>query len=192
MKTRFVHALYLLGGVAAALVMATPAAAAVTDLAPDGFAVEATAHIAASPDKVYAAIGKPAQWWSPDHTFSRNAANLSLDEEAGGCFCEKLPNGGSVQHMIVVYAAPGKMLRLRGALGPFQAFSVDGVWTWTLAPSGNDTDVTAMFLVGGHMKGGFANISGIADGVVTLQTARLKQFVETGTPNLPSDKGATP
>jgi hypothetical protein len=58
------------------------------------------------------------------HTFSRNAANLSLELHAGGCFCERLKNDGSVQHMQVVYVAPGEALRLRGALDPLQ---IEGV-----------------------------------------------------------------
>ena len=145
--------------VAAALATTTPAAATIADLGPGGFANEVTVHIAAPPAKVYALIGKPALWWSPDHTFSGSAANLSLDERAGGCFCETLPNGGSVQHLVVVFAEPGKVLRMRGALGPFQQYSVDTVMTWTLTKAGNGTDVAATFLVGGYMKGGMSDLA---------------------------------
>ena len=130
------------------------------------------------PAKVYALIGQPALWWSSDHTFSGSAANLSLDERAGGCFCETLPNGGSVQHLVVVFAEPGKVLRMRGALGPFQQYSVDTVMTWTLTKAGNGTDVTATFLVGGYMKGGMSDLAKVADGVLALNAGRLKQYAE--------------
>jgi hypothetical protein len=40
--------------------------------------------------------------------FSRDAANLSTELRAGGCFCERLKDGRSVQHLQVVYAAPRK------------------------------------------------------------------------------------
>jgi hypothetical protein len=65
----------------------------------------------------------------PSHTFSGNAHNLSIEEKAMGCFCEKLPDGGGVSHMEVVYFAPGKTLRLSGALGPLNTWAapVDGV-----------------------------------------------------------------
>jgi len=170
--------------VAAALAIATPATAAITDLEPGGFANEVTVHVAAPPAKVYQLIGKPALWWSADHTVSGSAANLSLDERAGGCFCEQLPNGGSVQHLVVVYANPGKILRLRGGLGPFQGYGVDTVLTWTLTQSGAGTDVTATFLVGGYVKGGMADLAKVADGVLALNTGRLKQFAETGSPDV--------
>lgn len=177
---------------AAGLALAAPAQATITDLAPDGFANEVTVHIAAPPDKVYAIIGKPALWWNPDHTFSGSAANLTIDEQAGGCFCEKLPNGGSVQHMVVVFADPGKLLRLRGGLGPFQRSAVDTVLTWTLTPSANGTDVTATFLVSGYMKGGMADMAKVADGVLDMNTNRLKRFIETGSPDAALHPAAKP
>jgi uncharacterized protein YndB with AHSA1/START domain len=139
-------------------------------------------HIAASPDQVYSALIQPAHWWSSHHTFSDSAANLTLDARAGGCWCEMLP-GGSAQHLVVVFAAPAKMPRLRGAIGPFQGAGVDGAFTWMLAAAGGGTDLTLDASVGGYMKGGFAAIAAAADGVLAEQTQRLKQFVETGSPD---------
>ena len=96
------------------------ASAEVVSVAGNGFELRETAHTAASSDKVYAALLLPSRWWNSAHTFSQSASNLTLDARAGGCWCETLPNGGSVEHMRVVYVSPGKTLRLRGALGPFQ------------------------------------------------------------------------
>ncbi|HEX7915316.1 MAG TPA: hypothetical protein VF497_06160, partial [Rudaea sp.] len=75
----------------------------------------------AAPDRAYAAITGVARWWDSNHTYSGNASNLSLDARAGGCWCEQLADGGSVQHMTVLTAMPGRMLRLSGGLGPLQA-----------------------------------------------------------------------
>jgi uncharacterized protein YndB with AHSA1/START domain len=111
------------------------AEAEVKSVAPSGFEVVEAMTIHASPEQIYAALGKIGQWWSSSHTFSRDASNLSLDLKAGGCFCERLKDGGSVQHLIVVYAAPGEGLRLRGALGPLQMEGVDGTLAWALKPS---------------------------------------------------------
>jgi len=175
---------YFVGMLGAFVAMLGSAAhATVTDSAPGGFALTETVHIAAPRDKVYAALIAPSYWWSSSHSFSGNAANFTLDARAGGCWCETLPNGGSAEHLTVVYVKPGETLRLRGALGPFQSFAVDGVMTWTLKDSGAGTDLTLTYLVGGYMKGGFDNISKVADGVLAEQATRLQHFVETGSPD---------
>jgi hypothetical protein len=73
---------------------------------------------------------------------------------AGGCFCERLKDDGSVQHLQVVYAAPGQGLRLRGALGPLQTEGVDGTLSWTLKPGEGGTTVTLSYVVGGYIRSG--------------------------------------
>jgi len=158
------------------------ALADVADTSPTGFQLKITAHIAAAHDKVYATIIQPAKWWSPAHTWSKSAANLSIDAKAGGCFCEKMPDGGSVEHLTVATAFPGKLLRLRGALGPFQGSGVDGAMTWSLEAAGNETNLTVTYDLGGHMTGGFGDWPKAADGMVSEQVARLKKFLETGSP----------
>lgn len=168
-----------------ALATAVPADATVVDVKPNGFMLEITTHIAAPADKVYATLITPAHWWSPEHTFSGDARNLTFDPRAGGCWCEKLPHGGSAVHLSVVYVEPGKVLRLRGALGPFQALGVDGALTWSLKPAGDGTDVSLTYELGGYGKDGFAEWSMGADSVLTEQVGRLKRLVETGSPGKP-------
>jgi uncharacterized protein YndB with AHSA1/START domain len=165
--------------------------AAVDHVGDAGFSVTEVAHIAASPDQVYAALVMPSHWWSSSHTFSQNAANLSLDAKAGGCWCETLPGGGSVLHMTVVYAAPGKALRLRGALGPFQGMGVDGALTVSLKPAGNGTDVTINYALGGYSPDGFAALSKAGDAVLGEQLERLKRSIETGSPEAASPPSKT-
>jgi len=165
------------------LAAAVPAAATVLDAGSNGFTVQLTAHIAAPTAKVYAALITPARWWGSDHTFSGDSANLRLDAKAGGCWCEKLANGGSVAHLTVVYAAPGKALRLRGALGPFQGYGVEGAMTWALKAVGNETDLALTYALGGYGKDGFEDWSKAADEVLAAQVARLKRFIETGSPD---------
>jgi uncharacterized protein YndB with AHSA1/START domain len=154
----------------------------VASVANNGFEIHETAHAAASPDKVYAALLQPARWWSSDHTFSGNAANLVLEPRAGGCWCETLPNGGSVEHLRVVFVSPGKTLRLRGALGPFQGFAVDGVMTWSLKSVANGTDISLTYALGGYVKDGFDELSKAADQVLGQQIGQLKKSVEGETP----------
>ncbi len=169
------------------LILAGRASAKVADAAPNGFTLVESAHFAAASDKVYAALIAPQRWWSSKHTFSGDAANMSLDAKAGGCWCESLSGGGSVLHMTVVYAAPGKALRLRGSLGPFQTMAAEGAMVWTLAPKNDGTDVTLTYAVAGYAKDGFISISQAADGVLGQQLARLKHYVETGSPETPRE-----
>jgi uncharacterized protein YndB with AHSA1/START domain len=153
-------------------------AAEVVSVAANGFEIHETVHLAAAPDKVYAALLKPATWWGSAHTFSGSAANLVLDARAGGCWCETLAGGGSVEHMHVVYVAPGKTLRLRGALGPFQGLAVDGAMTWSVHGAGEGTDVAFTYAVGGYAKDGFDELSKAADKVLGEQIERLKKSVD--------------
>jgi uncharacterized protein YndB with AHSA1/START domain len=139
------------------LAVAGPASAEVKSATPTGFEVVTMTTISAPADRVYAALGEVGRWWSPSHTFSRDAGNLSMELRAGGCFCERLKDGGSVQHLQVVYAAPGEGLRLRGALGPLQTEGVDGTLSWTLKPVEGGTSLTQSYVVGGYIRAGWSN-----------------------------------
>src|SRR5277367_5153206 len=162
---------------ALAVTAAGRAAADVVSVGSNGFEVRETAHVAAAPDKVYSALLLPSHWWNSDHTFSRNAANLSLDARAGGCWCETLPGGGSVEHLRVVYVSPGKTIRLRGALGPLQGLGVDGAMTWSVKSAASGTDISVSYLIGGYAKDGFDEVSKGVDHVLGEQIERLKKFI---------------
>ena len=166
--------------------------AAITDMAPNAFEVTETAHIAASPDKVYAALITPQQWWSSHHSFSGSAANFTFDARAGGCWCETLKDGGSVLHMSVINVVPGKLLRMRGALGPFQSTGMDGAMNIVLTPKGKTTEVAVIYNLGGYVWGGYQALPASADGVLGLQIYRLKQLIETGSADTPRPAGEKP
>jgi len=177
---RFLH---IITGFLIAVLVTLPARAAVIDSAANGFSVVEKIHISASPDKIYAALVTPARWWSPKHTFSQDAADLSLDPVAGGCWCEKLANGGTVQHLVVVQAVPGKVLVMRGGLGPLQGLGVEGAMTISLKPATDGTDLSLTYNIGGYLKDGFASWAAPVDGVLGEQVMRLKAFIETGSPD---------
>jgi uncharacterized protein YndB with AHSA1/START domain len=149
----------------------------------NGFAVKHEVRIAAPSAKVYdALVGQVGKWWSPAHTYSGDANNLSIDPRPGGCFCERLANGGGVEHLRVVYVAPGDQLRMSGALGPLQASGLAGSLTWKLTNAGNGSTIELSYVVGGYMSGGFEQMAPAVSGVLLEQLTRLKSFVETGTP----------
>ena len=166
------------------VILAGPLRGEVVETTAAGFLVRNTAAINAPPATVYAALTDGVGgWWDPAHTFSHNARNLSVDAKPGGCFCERLPDGGGVQHMSVVYASPGKLLRLTGAIGPLQEAALTGTMTWNLLQAGGGTTVELIYTVGGFRAGGFRDISTVVDGVLRGQLARLKALVETGRPD---------
>jgi uncharacterized protein YndB with AHSA1/START domain len=156
------------------------ARADVVESAATGFAIVEKAQISAAPEKLYDALIHPENWWNAEHSFSNDAHNLSLDARAGGCLCETLPNGGSVQHLTVIFAAPGKTLRLKGAMGPFQGQGLEGVLTFNLKPEGSGTALELDYNIGGFMKGGFGKMPQAADAMLTDLVAHLKYYAETG------------
>jgi uncharacterized protein YndB with AHSA1/START domain len=169
-------------GMVVCVALASPALGAVKTTTPQGFEVVEHYAVATTPSQLYRAIANPARWWNPLHSFSGSAANLSIDPRAGGCFCERLKDGGSVQHMTVVYAAPGKALRLRGTLGPLQNEGVEGALTFALTPGKDGTQLDVSYIVGGYLRKGPETWAPIVDEVLDEQVQRLKRYAETGSP----------
>lgn len=155
------------------------ARAEVIDSSAIGFTVKHTVIIASDASDVYhSLVVDVGNWWDSAHTFSGNAHNLFIDDRAGGCFCEKLENGGSVHHLEVVFAAPGKTLRMRGALGPLQSMAVTGSMTWSLFKTDGGTKVEVMYNIGGYLPGGLQTMAPLVDKVLFEQLNRLKEYIE--------------
>jgi hypothetical protein len=153
----------------------------VVEVSDTAFFVRNKVAMAASPQQVYDALtGEIAEWWDGAHSISGDAANLSLDPRPGGCFCERLPAGGGVRHLTVLFASPGKELRLSGGLGPLQEGAVVGMMIWRLARSGGATEVELSYRVSGSWPGGLGTMAEPVDGVLREQLLRLKSFVEAG------------
>src|ERR1700757_3320572 len=149
---------YSLGTLALVVLSGTPAQSA-PQITPNGFLVKFEVSINAPAAKVYEAlIGQIGLWWNPEHTYSHDAKNLSIDPRPGGCFCEKLPNGGGIEHLHVVYIAPNETVRFSEALGPLQASGLAGSMTWKLTGAAEDTRVELSYSVGGFIPGGFEKI----------------------------------
>ncbi|HLI66420.1 MAG TPA: SRPBCC family protein [Caulobacteraceae bacterium] len=163
--------------------LAAPARAAVVASSETGFEVREDVQIAAPPAKVYAAIGAIGRWWSSEHTYSHDARNLTLDLVGGGCQCERLSGGGSARHMTVILAVPGQLVRLEGALGPLATTGGTGHLTYALTPKDGGTALSVTYVFGGYASDGLAHWAGPVDGVLGVQIARLRRYVETGKPD---------
>jgi uncharacterized protein YndB with AHSA1/START domain len=161
----------------------TAARADVLDAAANGFTVQTKVTIAAPRDRVYLSLVRDVgRWWDREHTWSGDAANLSIDPSPGGCFCERLRTGGIVEHLRVVYADQGRLLRMTGGLGPLQSLGVSGSMTWALEDAIGATTLTMTYAVGGYAPGGLDALAKAVDGVVAGQVQRLKRYVERGNP----------
>lgn len=166
----------------AAILAAAPARADVKSVGENGFEVTQSADIHAPAERTWAALVGIGRWWNSDHTVSGSAANLSLDLKAGGCFCEIVQGGRQRLHMTVVDVDPGKVLRLRGALGPLQNEGADGALTWVIKPVDGGVTLTQSYVVGGYLRDGAAKWAPMVDAMLGEQLARLKAYVETGSP----------
>lgn len=163
--------------------IAASAWGAVVESSPSSFLIRHEVTVNGPPEKAYATFVDIAAWWNPSHTYSGSAANLTLEARPGGCFCEKLPNGGGVEHMRVVMARPAQTLRMAGGLGPLQASALAGSMTWTFAAVPEGTRVQLTYGVGGYMQGGVDKMAGPVDGVLAEQIGRFKLLVDTGKPS---------
>ena len=171
-----------LGTLSLVMLSGTPAQAA-PQVTPNGFLVKFEVSVNAPAAKVYdALVGQVGSWWNPEHTYSHDAKNLSIDARPGGCFCEKLPNSGGIEHLRVVYVAPPQVVRFSGALGPLQASGVAGSMTWKLTGGPDSTRFELSYSVGGFIQGGFEKIAPAVEAMLREQVDRLKQFAETGKP----------
>lgn len=167
----------------AALAVASPLRADLTTSTDQGFVSEHAADVAAGPGEVWKLLVAPNLWWSSAHTYSGDAANLYLDAQASGCFCEKLPKPadaptgqrmGSVEHLHVVYADPQSgVLRMTGGLGPLQGEAVHGVLTITLKPREQGTQIRWRYSVGGMWQAKSIELAPLVDKVLGEQVRRL-------------------
>ncbi len=178
----------------AALTFAPVATAKVVDQSEAGFTVAHTAQVAATPADVWKMLRMPQNWWSKDHSWSGDAANFWLDSQAGGCFCEKLPDTGSgvgsVQHARVLFSKPGQMLRLSGAFGPLQGEAASGTLTIQIKATPTGSALRFDYVVGGYMRFKTADIAPAVDKVIGEQLLGLANALGGALPPSREEKAA--
>ncbi len=158
---------------AAALTLATPSAGAVTSATDHGFEIRHEVLLTMPPAEAWTRIGRIQDWWSKDHTYSGNAANLRLALVPGGCFCETFPDGGGIEHLRVTYADPGKRAVLTGGLGPLLYEGVVGALDFQLKPEGPGTRVIVTYRAAGFARANGKGLAPLVDQVIGEQVARL-------------------
>lgn len=186
---------YFLGSAAlGALAFAPATSAKVIDQSETGFTVAHTAQVAAAPADVWKMLRMPQSWWSKDHSWSGDAANFWLDSQAGGCFCEKLPDTGSgvgsVQHARILFSRPNEMLRLSGAFGPLQGEALTATLTIQIKATPTGSALRFDYVVGGYMRFKVADIAPAVDRVIGEQLRGLADALGGALPPARGEKAA--
>lgn len=154
--------------------VASPVHGAVMGSNAGGFTVREEVEFAGSPASAWKRLIDIGSWWDPQHTYSGHSSNLTLTLRPGGCWCEKLENGGFARHLEVVLVIPEKTLRLTGGLGPLQGMGATGALTFTLRSTSSDaTTVIAEYSVVGYSREGLSSIAGAVDQVLGEQLQRF-------------------
>lgn len=163
---------------AAAAALSGAASAEVVERRDDGYRLRNTVTApGVSAARAYAALGEVDRWWDAAHTYSGEAANLSLEMRPGGCFCEAL-DGGGVEHGRVVLAWPAQgTLRLTGGLGPLQGEGVAAVLTWQVRPlDEGGVEIVQTYNIGGAAPETL-DWAGLVDEVMRTQLERLAAYL---------------
>lgn len=125
---------------------------------------------------VYQTLLDIQAWWDPDHTYSGDVANLTLDLKPGGCLCETW-DGGAVEHLRVGYLQENSTVRLLGGLGPLQSMAVTGAMTFVVADVEGGSRFLFVYEVGGFTPGGVEAMAKPVDDVWAGHLARFQAAV---------------
>lgn len=175
---------YITMGAASLALFTTSAQAEVKTMTEQGFSTLHAADVLAKPEDVWKRLLVPKDWWNPAHSWSGSTEGFYIDPQAGGCFCElfqekdkdgKIVTKGSVEHMRVLFSQPGRVLRMRGSLGPLQAEAATGTLTIAMEPlkSGAGTRISFSYVVGGYMRFKTSDIGPAVDAVMREQFERM-------------------
>ena len=155
------------------------AQAKVLNIAEHGFIIENSITTEASQQQAWRAlIDHPDKWWPADHTWWGKAEHLSIDERAGGCFCE-LSGNNSAEHMRISFVDQYNLLRMTGGLGPLQGMGMHGSldWIFTTEEDGK-TQITLKYQVAGINPDGYQTLAPIVDKVQAQQLGALGEFLK--------------
>jgi hypothetical protein len=158
------------------LSVAVPANAEVISASSNGFEVRQTVNLVVEPEVAFSSFGKVSAWWNGEHTYSGKSDNLSLSLVPGGCFCERFPKGGGIEHMRVTYVDPGKRVLLTGALGPLLYEATAGVMDVQVKSIAGGSQLTLDYRAAGFANGGAEKLAPLVDKVLGDQLKRYRAF----------------
>ena len=162
--------------VTAAILFAVPARGEVVSAGSHGFEIRHAVQIVVPQEAAFDAFAQLPAWWNKEHTYSGDSANLSLSLAPGGCFCERLPDGGGIEHMRVAYVVPGEQVVMTGSLGPLLYQATTGVMEIKVARIAGGSRLTLDYRVAGFASGGAEKLAPLVDQVLGDQMARYRKF----------------
>lgn len=161
----------MLIGTFVALAMPVVSAEVVSSSA-DHYKLSHKASSSMTPDALWQRLIQPEIWWHPNHTYSGDSANLSLELAAGGHWSEQWADN-SVLHGVVLNVDKGKLLRLDAPFGPLQGMAVTVVWTIRIEGEGNGSVVIFEELANGVLTSKLDELAKAVDQVKSEALARL-------------------
>ena len=160
----------------ALLFVATPASAEVIARTADSFTLRFERRTEGLPAVIATLMGRPELWWDGAHSYSGDAANLTVDMQVGGCWCETLPDGSDFHHGTVLAIAEDRLV-FDAPFGPMHGKTTraDLVIAWPENDSGRA--VVWTLTIEGSGLGAFADP---VDGVMGAAFARFNATVDSG------------
>ena len=147
-------------------------------IAETGFIIENRIQVNSNREVTWRAFTQQVgQWWPSDHTWWGETSSLTIDNYAGGCFCEKNGNK-SAEHMRIAFVDPNRLMRMTGGLGPLQGMGMFGALEWTFETIEQGTEVTMTYSVNGISPDGFAELAPIVDRVQAIQLGGLETLLQ--------------
>lgn len=158
------------------LLTALPGARAeVISASPAGFVLEQRIEVDTDVERSWQALVREVNdWWPRDHTWWGAESTLSIEPNAGGCFCERAGQR-SAEHLRVVYVDAPNTLRLIGGLGPLQGMGLHGALEFRLQPQeAGGTSVLMRYTAGGYSAADLSEFAPVVDRVQGLQLEGLR------------------
>lgn len=160
----------------AVLLVPEAARAEVVSASPHGFEIRHAVQVVVPQETAFDAFTQLPQWWNAEHSYSGDTANMSLSPTPGGCFCERLPEGGGIEHMRVAYVVPGERIVLTGSLGPLLYLATAGVMDVQVERIAGGSRLTMNYRAAGFANAEAEKMAPLVDRVLGDQMARFRKF----------------
>ena len=141
-----------------------------------GFEIRHSVAAVVPQPAAFDAFAQLPHWWNAEHTYSGDSANMTLSLTPGGCFCERLPTGGGIEHMRVTYVVPGERLVMTGSLGPLLYEATAGVMDVKVERIAGGSRLTMNYRAAGFANGGADKLAPLVDQVLGDQMARFRRY----------------
>ena len=161
------------------VLLATPAEAEVVSAGANGFEVRETVNLVVPAAEAYAAFARIGAWWSGEHSYSGEGANMRLELRAGGCFCEQW-KGGGVEHLRVSVVQPNERIVMTGALGPLLYEGVAGVMDVQFERIAGGSRLTLDYRAAGFANNDGGKLAPAVDSVLAEQMKRFRAYAAKG------------